>query len=150
MKKFQFRLQRLFEIRQEKEDQQKAILAKASGEYQRALNEKNDILHHVDEARNNILSSQDDSGNLSLSQLRNFDKMLQDSEYVIDELEIKIDKKRQKMEKELQKYTKLKQDRMAVEKLKDKAYEQYQYETQREEIRTNDEIGKNIFLNHKD
>lgn len=145
MKRFEFRLQRLLEIRTDKEDQQKAVLAKASGEYQNALNEKSEILRHLDETRQMIRSGQP-----SLSQLQNYDHLLQNSEYAIDELEKKIEDKRQKMEKELQKYTKLKQERMAVEKLREKAYDQYKYETEREETFTNDEIGKNIYLNHKD
>lgn len=142
MKKFEFKLQRLLEIRQRQEDEQKIELAKASGAYQLEVNKKTQILDNIHELRQKIKSS----GKMSLDTMRAYDILVQNSDTAIREVELEMEKKRLVMEQELKKYTKLKQKRRAVEILKEKAQKKYDTKAQREEINTLDEIGKNIYL----
>jgi flagellar FliJ protein len=141
MKKFSFRLQRLLDIRQKLEDEQKIVLAKASGDYQLEVNKKNRILETVSHFRDSIKGKPPD-----INELRAFDKLLTDSDAAIRVIEIEMEKKRKIMEKELAKYTKLKQDKRAVEILKEKALNEHREAQKREENMEIDEIGKNVFI----
>ena len=144
MKKFEFKLQRLLEIRQKQEDNQKIELAKASGAYQLEANKKIKILDNIHELRQKIK----DSKNMSLDTMRAYDILIQNSDTAINEVEREMEKKRLVMEEELKKYTELKQKRRAVEILKEKAIKEYNIKAQKEETNRLNEIGKNIYLEH--
>lgn len=67
MKKFDFKLQKLLEIRQDKEEQEKIELGKASGAYQFEVNKKVKILDRLsifrkDSLKAKLISMFQDSG----------------------------------------------------------------------------------------
>lgn len=54
------------------------------------------------------------------------------------------------MVEHIDKFAELKKERKVVETLKDKALKRYIEESDREEQKESDEIGKNLYLKHKD
>ena len=147
MKKFEFRLQRLLEIRQKKEDQEKIELAKASGAYQKELNKKQKILGNIGDFRKDLIQNKK---SLSLNMLQSFDKLVRNSEIVMKKLEVVIEEKRAVMQTHIDKYAQLKKDKRAVEILKEKAQKRHDEESSREEQSDLDEIGKNLHLRNKE
>ena len=143
MKKFEFKLQKLLEIRQKKEDEEKLELARASGDYQLSINQKEKILSTVKEYRKSL---SDNSGKLDASRLRAFDQYLKNSDFAVVELDVTIAEKRAIMEKHIQIYSELKKDRRAVEILKEKALERYKEEERKEEQSMLDDVGRDIYL----
>lgn len=147
MKKFEFKLQRLLEIREKKEESQKAELAKASGAYQIELNKKLKILDNIDQARKKLTENKKA---LTLDQLKAYDQLSVSGDLSIRALEPVIEQKRLRMEKEIERYTELKKERRTVEILKEKAHARWKAEADMEEVKVQDEIGKDQFLKRKE
>lgn len=147
MKKFKFNLQKLLEIRQKKEDQEKLELAKASMAYQNVLNKKEKLLSNVKNIRKDLSS---DRSKMSLARLQNYDKLTKDTDLAVKALEPVIEEKKKIMQEHIRLYASLQRDRKAVEILKDKAYQRYLEEQNRAEQKELDEIAKNTYLKHKE
>jgi flagellar protein FliJ len=147
MKKFDFKLEKLLEIRKRKEEQQLLILSKVSGEYQMEVNKKNSILSQIKDER---IKLHDKRYFLTLEDLKDYDEMTKRGDLAIFKLDEKIEEKRKKMQIEVDKYTAAKRDRRAVEILKEKALKKYNYEVLQEERKDIDEISRNLYLQNKD
>ena len=147
MKKFDFKLQRLLEIRQKKEDQEKIELSRASGAYQFVLNKKEKILSNVQVTLDNLKKNK---ARLTLRELQDYDRLIKNSETSVRMLEEEIEAKRKIMQEHIDKYAALKRDRRVVETLKDKALEKYEADAQMEEQKETDEIGQDLFLRNKE
>ncbi len=148
MKKFTFKLQRLLEIREKKEEEARIALAKVSGEYQKVVNEKAHALDQVSQTRKRL--SKDKDKKLTLQALQAYDRLSQDVDLAVVELDRQIAARKKIMDEKLAIYTKKKQDKRAVEILKEKALARYEEETQRTEQKEMDEIAKNIYLQHQE
>lgn len=146
MKKFKFNLQKLLEIRQKKEDQEKIELAKASMAYQNLLNKKEKLISNVKNIRKEL--SKDRSG-ISLARLQTYDKLTKDTDLAVKALEPVIEEKKKIMQEHIRLYANLQKDRKAVEILRDKAFKRFQEEQDRAEQKELDEIAKNTYLKHK-
>lgn len=146
MKRFQFRLQKLLEIRQKKEDREKIELAKASGAYQLEVNKKQKVLNMLNNYRGQLGKNK----KLTLRELQEYDRLVSNSDAALGIIEEEIARKKEIMNTHIERYAKLKQERMAVEKLKERAWKRYQEEEKREQQRMLDEIGQNIYLRNKD
>ncbi len=142
MKKFQFKLQRLLEIREKKEEEARIDLAKVSGEYQKVVNEKTGILDQIRETRHRLSTNPQ----RDLNELRAYDRLQQDADSAIIELDKEIAARKKVMDAKLAVYTEKKKDRRAVEILREKAYARYEEENRKMEQNEMDEIGKNIYL----
>ncbi|OHD55927.1 MAG: flagellar export protein FliJ [Spirochaetes bacterium GWF1_51_8] len=140
MKRFSFRLQRLLDIRKDREEEAKIELAKASGAYQLEVNKKLGMFETLRELRSSLSAR----GNLTLAELQEYDRLSQDTDLAVLVLDKEIEAKKLIMEEKLVIYTKLKQERRAVEILKEKALEKYREEEKREEQQVLDEMGQNI------
>ncbi|MCX7821606.1 MAG: flagellar export protein FliJ [Brevinematales bacterium] len=145
MKKFQFNLQKLLEIREKKEELQKVKLAKASGEYQVEVNKVENIKNNVKNYKNSILKGE----SFSIENLRMLDYISTNAEKAIKNLEPVIEEKRKKMEREIEIYNQLRKEKKIVELIKEKKYKQYLEETGKEEQKIIDEIGKNTYMKNK-
>lgn len=145
MKRFSFRLERLLEIRKDREEEAKIELAKASGAYQLEVNKK----INMQDTLRNLRTELSRREHLSIEELKEYDKLSQDTDLAFLVLDREIDAKRKVMEQKLAVYTKLKQERRAVEILKEKAWEKYQIEEKRQEQQVLDEIGQNIHRKNK-
>ncbi len=142
MKKFQFPLQRLLEIREKKENQQKLILAKVSGEYQVEINRKQQFFDNVKNERQRLSESEQ----LDLNALRAYDQMDLAAVEASHAMEGTIEEKKKRMMQEMDLYVALKRDRRAVELLKEKAVKDYNEEQGRIEQQESNEIAKNVYL----
>ena len=147
MKKFEFKLEKLLEIRKRKEEQQLLILSKASGEYQMEVNKKNSIINQI---KNERAKLHDKRYFLTLDDLKEYDEMTKRGDLAVFKLDEKIEEKRKKMQIEVDKYTAAKKDRRAVEILREKALKKYDYEVLQEERKDIDEISRNLYLQNKD
>ncbi len=147
MKKFEFKLQKLLEIRQKKEDQEKIELSKASGAYQFVLNKKEKILSNVQKMLDELKKNKN---NLLLKDLQEYDRLVKNSEASVAMLEDEIEEKRKIMQEHIDKYSALKRERKVVETLKEKALIRYELEAGREEQKETDEIGQDLFLRNKE
>jgi len=140
MKRFSFRLQRLLEIRQKREEQQKIILARASGEYQKELHKKQAIEEHEHRLREQLKTEKDVP--VDMSRLRWLDYYGWHSKKIEPDIQHQIETKRQAMEKELAVYTRLRQEKRAVEILREKAWQAHQEALLKEEQQTLDELSQ--------
>jgi len=147
LKRFEFRLQKLLEIRKRKEEQEKLELAKASGAYQFVLNKKEKILSNLGEKRKELSNKK---GQLNLRELQAYDSMVKDADLAIKKLDVEIEEKRKIMQKHIDKYAELKRERRVVEVLREKAYKKYEEEAGKEEQKLIDEIGKDLFIKNKE
>lgn len=141
LKKFEFRLEKLLEIRRRREDEEKIELARASGAYQIEVNRKEKILHTLREYRKDILSGD----RLDAGRLRAFDQWVKASDFAVHDIEKTIEEKRLVMEEHVKKYTGLKRDRRAVEILREKAWDQWRRDERREETAELDETGATLY-----
>jgi flagellar FliJ protein len=147
VKKFEFKLQKLLEIRQKKEDQERIELGKASGAYQYELGKKQKILDNIKKIRRNLSSEQKER---SLFQLQSYDLLIRHSDDAITKLEVVIEEKRLIMQEHMDRYAELRKDRKVVETLKGKARKRYEEEIAKEEQKDLDEMGKNLYLKNKE
>lgn len=145
MKKFKFKLQKLLDFNQQKEDQEKTELAKASMAYQNLLNKKEKMLETVKGVRKELGKDKKQS----LARLQNYDRMTKNTDLAVKALEPQIEEKKKIMEEHIRKYAELRREKRKVEIMKEKAFEQYRLESDREEQKVLDEIGKNIYLKNK-
>lgn len=147
MKKFEFKMQKLLEIRAKKEDLEKIELAKASGAYQLEVNKKEKILNNVKEFSKSMAA---DKEHLSINQMHAYDAMAKNADLAIHKLDIVIEEKRKVMQEHIDRYSSAKKDKRAVEIIKEKSYERYLDAANKEEQKEMDEMGKNSFLKHKE
>jgi len=145
VKKFRFPLQRLLEIREKKENQQKIVLAKVSGEYQLEVQRREKFFGNVKRQRERLSQVE----KMDLNSLRNYDRIDLDAREASNAMESIIEEKKQKMTEQMEKYVVLKRDRRAVELLKEKALKAYVEEENRVEQQKTNEIGQNIYLRHQ-
>ncbi len=145
MKKFEFNLQKLLEIREKKEELQKLKLAKASGEYHLEVNKVEKIKDNVKNYKSKLTKEK----NISVENLRLLDYISSNAEKAIKNLEPVIEEKRKKMEREIEIYNSLRRERKVVEILKEKKYNQYMEELNKEEQKLVDEMAKNTYLKSK-
>ncbi|MGC8764359.1 MAG: flagellar export protein FliJ [Brevinematia bacterium] len=146
MKRFKFNLEKLLEIRQKKEELQKANLAKASGAYQAELNKVEKIKNNVKEYKKYYIG---EKKNLTVENLRFIENIVNNASKAIENLKPVIEEKKAKMEKELELYNQLRRDKRVVEILKEKSYKKYLEEAGREEQKNIDEIAKDTYIKSK-
>jgi len=147
MKRFDFKLQKLLEIRQKKEDLQKIKLAKASGEYQFELSKIGKIKNNLKDFKKSIFS---DRNKISSENLRLLGFLSNKAFVAIESLKPIIEDKKNKMDKELQIYLELKKQKRVVEVLKEKQYQQYLEESAKEEQKILDDVAKDVYLKNKE
>jgi len=146
MKKFSFRLQKLLDIRQKKEDEQKVRLAKAIGDYQLEVKKKEKMLNNIKEYRKKLKT---ESNEITIDDLKYLDKLTINTYNALKKQDIIINEKKQKMDEQIDIYNKLKKEKKVVEKLKEIAIKKYNEESNKEEQLINDEIGKDRFIKSK-
>ncbi len=143
MKKFNFKLQKILDIREKLELEQKNILSKAASEYQQLVMKRDENIAKVDLSRE-VLYSQMKTQSVSIQQLQTIDFLQGQVNQLSRSLAIPIEEKRKKMEQERVKYNKLVKDRKSMELLKDQELKKYKVAQQRSEVLEMDEIAKNF------
>ena len=143
MKKFNFKLQKILDIREKLELEQKNILSKAASEYQQLVMKRDENIAKVDLSRE-VLYSQMKTQSVSIQQLQTIDFLQGQVNQLSRSLAIPIEEKRKKMEQERVKYNKLVKDRKSMELLKEQELKKYKVGQQRSETLEMDEIAKNF------
>lgn len=143
MKRFTFRLQKLLEIRQKKEDQQKIILAKASGAYQKELRKQQSIQENEHTIREKLRETIKKE-KIDITKLKWIDYYGWHSKKIKADINRELEQKQTIMERELALYTKLHQEKRAVEILKEKAWQIHQEAILKEEQQILDELSQTI------
>ena len=143
MKKFNFKLQKILDVREKLELEQKNILTKAASEYQQVVSKRDENIAKVDKSRE-ALYSQMKTEAVSIQQLQTIDFLQSQVDQLSRALAIPMEEKRKKMEQERVKYNKLVKDRKSMELLKEQELKKYKVGQQRSETLEMDEIAKNF------
>ena len=143
MKKFNFKLQKILDIREKLELEQKNILTKAASEYQQIVSKRDENIAKVEQSRE-LLYSQMKTQAVSIQQLQTIDFLQGQVNQLARSLATPIEEKRKKMEQERVKYNKLVKDRKSMELLKEQEFKKYKIAQQRSETLEMDEIAKNF------
>ncbi|MGL5721904.1 MAG: flagellar export protein FliJ [Brevinema sp.] len=141
MKKFQFRLQRILDLREKLEEEQKLKLAAAAAAYQELL-QRQDRLYQLAKEVREASSEQMLEGNVDLGLLQRADKLFAEAQQLEIEQKPLLEQAQRRMEKEKNEYSRLHRDKKAVELLRDKKLKEYKQEEIREETNFLDEIAK--------
>ena len=146
MRKFNFKLQNILDIREKLELEQKNILTKAASEYQQLLSRKDDDIQKVILSRE-IIYSQMKTTEVSIQSLRNLDHLQVQVNQLTRSLDPQIEEKFKKMEQERVKYNKLVKDKKSIEILKNNELKKYKIAQQRALVSDMDEIARNFTKN---
>lgn len=145
MKKFQFKLQKLLDLRFVREREVEMRLAKVIAAQNVHVQKKNDMLQKI-EAQRLYLTGKMQSGKFSYMEAMQAERYIDYAEKVvafskqmIAEMEPAVNKVRAELI-EAQKQRKI------VEKLKEKSYEEYLYEYQQAEAKEMDDANQKLYI----
>lgn len=142
MKKFQFRMQRILDIREKLELEQKNKLAKAASEYQKVLQKQEDRQSLLTNERQKIYTDIQDQ-KVSIQALQYIDQLQTQTDAYVLSLSSELEEKQKIMEQEREKYNKLHQEKKLIENLKEKELHKHKLLLQKAENMEMDEIAKN-------
>jgi len=144
MKKFQFRLQRLLDMREAKEKEIKNELMKVL-----ALQNKERVLQ--DELREKIKHYETGYGDRLKKGVFNADEAMSLLRYAdvarraIDEAGKRIEKLEPEVQRIREKLVEASRDKKVVEKLKERRFEEFNYELNKEIAKENDDMNQKIY-----
>ena len=141
MKKFQFRLQRILDLREKLEEEQKLKLAAAAAAYQQLLQRQQRLYDLAREAQE-LSSRKMMAGSVDLELLQRADKLFAEAQQLEIQQKPLLEQAQRRMEKEKIEYSRLHRDKKAVELLREKRLKEYKQEEIREETNFLDEIAK--------
>lgn len=141
MKKFKFRMQKLLDIREKLELEQKNKLAKVAAEYQQVIQKQDQILVKTNDCKQKVYKDID-NGLVSIQSLRYIDQLNSQALQYVRALMPEVENKKSIMEKEREKYAQLHKDKKVLENLKKKELRKYKQIQSRIELMEMDEIAK--------
>ncbi|MDE0965166.1 MAG: flagellar export protein FliJ [Candidatus Latescibacteria bacterium] len=144
MKRFSFRFQRLLELKQRKEDQQKAELGEVMAIFNREFDELGGLKQSFDAYRHTSLALPDQRVETSLlginaSYLLRLHREMGEQRAHLDRIESMVEDKRGKL-------LEATRERRVYEILKERAEEKHKRETMRQERIQLDEIGGQLYV----
>ncbi len=146
MKRFQFRLQKLLDIRESREKEIKSELAKLL-QVQNAERAKQEQLKQGIETQRRDFSEKFRRGAYSPHEAVLFERYVDVSYRAIASAEERIVAMEPGIEKVRQKLIEASRQKKVVEKLKERRLEEYEYETNREIAKENDDMNQKIYFN---
>lgn len=144
MKKFRFSLQRLLDIREAKETQIKNELMKVL-----SLQNRERILQ--DELRNkisryeNLYSERIKKGHFSAEEAMTLMRFTDVSRNAIVESQRRIEDLQPEVDRIRERLVAASRDKKVVEKLKDRKFEEFEYEFNREQAKENDDMNQKLY-----
>ena len=148
MKKFQFRLQRLLDIREAKKKEVQNELAKVlsiqNREKQRQEEYRKSIIEQHEKFNNRMKG-----GRFSYSDALMFERYIDFAHRVIISQQEKIDSMEPEIQKVRERLVEASKHLKVVEKLKERQWNEYQYELNREIFKENDDTNQKIFLKRR-
>ncbi len=148
MKKFDFKLQRLLDIRE-------AAEKKVQNELAELVNKQNAIRLKQMEYQNNITRERESftkrikEEEFSFNDVLMFERFVDTSSRAIDVSEQKIEDMQPAIQQVRERLVEVSRERKVVEKLKERKRKEYEYELNREAIKENDDINQNIFIQRR-
>lgn len=140
MEKFKFKLENVLTYRKEIEEKKKQEFMTAQKDYYNQVDILNDYLKAKDEAINNNENYRTGFDyKLLIIYLQSLDKSIEKQKKVIEKYKAVLDKKKE----ELLASTK---DCKIIEKLKERAHEEYKIEANRKEQKQNDDFATHCFI----
>lgn len=144
MKRFSFRFQRLLELKQRKEDQQKAELGEVMAIFNRERDQLGEFKQSFDAYRRASLALPDQRVDLSLlginaSYLLRLQREMGEQREHLDRIESMVEDKQGKL-------LEATRERRVYEILKERAEEEHKRETMRQERIQLDEIGEQLYV----
>ena len=143
MKKFSFKLQRILDVREKLELEQKNKLAIAAAEYQQVLLKKDGTYVKVEKARTLAFENMKQNV-IDIRHLQNLDLLKSQADLLAFSLAPEIEEKKQKMEAQKIRFNKAHKDKRAIEILKEQTFKKYKVLLDKEETDAMDEIAKNF------
>lgn len=149
MKKFNFKLQRLLDFREAKENEIKNELSKVLMK-QNVERSKQQVLHESIAEEKGRLKERMVRGNVAVKEVMMFEKYIDMSLKAIDAAERKIQSIEPEVIEVRSRLIEATKDKKIVEKLKEKRHEEYLYEVNREIAKENDDMNQKIYFNNKE
>lgn len=148
MKKFQFRLQKLMEIREAKKKEVQNELAQIMSIQNREKLKQEQYRRSIEEQHvkfNNMIRT----GQYSYKDSLMFERYVEFALKVIKLQQEKIDGMEPEIQKVRDRLVEASRQLKVVEKLKERKLQEYQYELNRETFKENDDINQKIYVNRK-
>ena len=148
MKKFEFKLQKLLEIREANEREIQGELAKLiSAQIAERLKRK-EYKYRIAKERDTFCSRLK-SGEYSFIDALNYGRFVNFSEKVIDSSDEKIRNLEPDVQEVRERLIEASKERKVVERLKERKWKQYLYESNREIVKENDDANQKIYPNRR-
>ncbi|MGQ9629608.1 MAG: flagellar export protein FliJ [bacterium] len=148
MAKFNFKLQRVLDIRAHREEEAKMAFAYAQGVY---IQERTALDKMIANRQRYLeeLKQKESSQGVSVPEVRYYYNYLGGLAKGIENQEKRVKEALFELERARQKLVKATQDKRAMEKLKDRHYKTFKEDEEKAEQSTIDEVGLGVFLNKK-
>lgn len=144
MKKFQFRLQKLLDIREAFEKQIKNELAAVIGRQNIERAKRDDLLSGID-AEKKIYSERIRRGIFSANEAMIFERFIDSSRRGVVSTEKNIEAIEPDVAEVRQRLLIASRDRKVVEKLKERRFDEFNYEYNKNESKENDDLNQKLF-----
>ncbi|MCP4132305.1 MAG: flagellar export protein FliJ [bacterium] len=144
MKRFQFSLQKLLDIREAKELEIKNELAQLLG-VQNIERRKQDQLRQTIEAQQQTLQQKMRKGGYGASEIISTERYISLSLRAIDISEVNIEKMEPEITAVRERLIEASLEKKVVEKLKEKKFSEYTYEANREIAKESDDMNQRIY-----
>ena len=143
MEKFKFKLENVLVYRKEIEEKKKHEFMTAQKSYLKQVDLLNNLLNEKEQAINNKENYRTGLDyHLLMIYLQSLDKNIENQKKIVHECESILNKKKE----ELLKSTK---ECKVIEKLKEKAYEEFKIEMNRQEQKQNDDFATHCFIQNE-
>ncbi len=144
MKKFSFRLQKLLDIRERKEREIQYELSRVMAVQNRERQKQEDLRSGI-EAEQRRFSEKLRQGKFTAREAMMFEKYVDVSLRAIDTAQKKIEAMEPGIREIRQRLVEASKQKKVVERLKERKFEEYTYETNREIAKENDDINQKLF-----
>ena len=148
MKKFKFKMQRLLDLREAREEEVKNELAKVLSVQNRERTKQYELRQKIEENKDRFHEMLQE-GRLSSSELMMFEKYVDVSLRAIDSAEQRIQGMEPEVNRIREKLVEVSRERKVVEKLKEKQLNEYDIHINREIRKENDDLNQKIYLRRK-
>lgn len=144
MKKFRFKLQKLLDLRQAQEKVVKNELAKLIHIQNIEKNRQNELRQRISEEKTALRKRMQDES-FSYKEIFVYERFKDASFKAINIAERKIQEMEPEIQRVREKLVEASRERKVVEKLKERKFEEYMYEANRELAKENDDVNQKLY-----
>jgi len=149
MKKFNFKLQKLLDFREAKENEVKNELSKVLMKQNVERNKQQELQQGINREKGNLRERMV-AGKASVSEVMMFEKYIDMSLKAIEAAERKIQEIEPEVQEVRSRLVEATKEKKIVEKLKEKRHEEYLYNMNREIAKENDDMNQKIFARNRE